>query len=230
MINLTRIIVVALAGLLSTSVQAALITNGFTFAVASSNSDTTVGTHYHSSTGGDFGNPAGKAEVGRFGSEEVRGLSEYDISSLAAQASAFVTFDVFKAGGLFTGTNDFPFDGTITIESYVGNNLEDIADYQATATGVVGSFSTAGLSVGDILSFDVLSLLNTAIVNSDISFGIRLRANPLNTNGGAWTFDDFRLTTTDDSTNGVPAPATLLLLGFGLAGFGYQRRIKSQAA
>src|SRR5690348_4898232 len=74
-----------------------VITQGFTFAVASSSSDRTSGTHFHSSTGGEFGNPAGKAEVGDFGTEEVRGLSEYDLSGLAA-GPAFVTFEVFRAG------------------------------------------------------------------------------------------------------------------------------------
>ena len=43
--------------------KAVTITEGFTFTVASS-SNPSIGTHFHSSTGGDFGNPAGKAEGG----------------------------------------------------------------------------------------------------------------------------------------------------------------------
>jgi hypothetical protein len=64
---------------------AATITNGFTFSVADGFTGLSgQGTHFHSSTGGDFGNPAGKAEVGGFfGSEEVRGLSEYNLSGLS---------------------------------------------------------------------------------------------------------------------------------------------------
>jgi hypothetical protein len=223
----TKISVLLFAGLLASTSHATLITNGFTFSVASS-ANTSIGTHYHSNTGGAFGNPAGKAEVGRFSVEEVRGLSEYDISGLGSQASAFVTFNVFKEGGLFTGVNDFPFDGTITVEAYQGNNQEDISDYQATSVGTVGSFSTTGLGVGDILSFDILSILNDAIDNNWVSLGMRLRADPLNTDGGAWTFDNFRLTTTDDST--VPAPPALALLGLGLAGIGFQRRRQGNAA
>ena len=196
---------------------AAVITDGFTFAVASG-SDTSVGTHFHSSTGGEFGNPAGKAEVGRFSSEEVRGLSEYDLTGLASAASAFVTFEVFSAGGLFSGVNDFPFDGTIQIEAYAGNNLEDIPDYQAASLGIVGTFSTVGLIVGNTLSFDITSIFNDAITNSLTSLGIRLRANPLN-DAGAWVFDTFRLTT-DDLTTRVPEPSVLLLFVAGLAGLG----------
>ena len=58
-------------------VKAATITEGFTFSVADKYiGPAGVGTHFHSSTGGEFGNPAGKAEVGSFFEEEVRGLSE----------------------------------------------------------------------------------------------------------------------------------------------------------
>lgn len=64
--------------------QAATITDGFTFSVAAFDS---TGSHYHSSTGGDFGNPVGKSEVGNFFSEEVRGLSEYDLTLLQKRSS-----------------------------------------------------------------------------------------------------------------------------------------------
>ena len=87
--------------------------------------------------------------------------------------------------------------------------------YEAASTGYVGSFSTAGLSTGDVFSFDILSIFNNAITGGDSSLGIRLQTEDTVNGGGAWSFNDFRLTTTDDST-GVPSPAPLglLLLGF----------------
>lgn len=210
----------ALAFAFAGAAQAATITDGFTFAVASGGGDTSFGTHFHSNTGGSFGNPAGKAEVGRYSSEGVRGLSEYNLAGLSAASSAFVTFNVFKAGGLFTGTNDFPFTGTIKVDGYAGNNLEDISDYEAPSIGAVGTFSTSGLAVGGILSFDITALFNAALTNGDISLGMRLMADPLN-DSGAWTFENFRLTT-DNQTSVVPVPAGLPLMLTGLVVLGYR--------
>ena len=175
-------VIVLICLFMATAANADPITNGFTFAVASG-SDTTVGNHYHSNTGGSFGNPAGKAEVGRYSTEEVRGLSEYSLSGLTNASSAFVTFNVFKQGGLFAGANDFPFTGNINVYAYQGNNTENISDYEATSLGLVGSFGTAGLLVGNVLSFDITSYFNAAIAASDTSLGIRLAAVPLNTTG-----------------------------------------------
>ncbi len=201
--NFKQLIAAAAIASFGTLAQAALITNGFTFTVASPGGNTTIGSHYHSNTGGAFGNPAGKAEVGRYFSEGVRGLSEYNLTGLGASASAFVTFNTYRAGGLFAGANDFPFTGTIAVDVYQGDNAESISDYQAASLGNVFSFSTVGLAVGDILSFDITSYFNTAITNGWNSLGIRLIATPLN-DRGAWTFDSFRLTSTNDCTPGTP--------------------------
>ncbi len=217
----------AACGLALTALPASAqtITNGFTYAVASGGGAPATGTHYHSNTGGAFGNPAGKAEVGRFSTETVRGLSEYNLASLTAAQSAFVTFDVFKKGGLFAGTNDTPFNGPITIFAYQGNNLEDISDYQATTFATIGTFnvSAATTNVGDIFSFDITSAFNTAISNGWSSLGIRLQADSL-TASQAWTFQDFRLTSNNQSTNpnpAVPEPATwaMMIVGFGAVGY-----------
>lgn len=203
------------------------ITDGFTFAVASDDGDTTVGTHFHSNTGGAFGNPAGKAEVGSYFGEEVRGLSEYDLAGLAAAPSAFVTFNVFSEAGLFVGENDFAYLGPVSINAYMGNNTEDLSDYEAPATGFVGTFDTTGLSVGDILSFEITSIFNSAIANGDASLGIRLAIAGA-PNGGAFTFDSFRLTTTDDSTVvPLPAAAPLLIGALAVLGMAFRRRARA---
>ncbi len=215
------------SGLFAGASNAALITNGFTYSVADDFGGPSLqGTHFHSNTGGAFGNPAGKAEVGGFfGTEEVRGLSEYDLAGLSTVGPAFVSFNVYLADGLF-GQGGGAFD--IDIYAYVGNNSEDLSDWQAPTTGFVGSFNTGGLLVGNILSFDVNSLLDAAITAGDASFGIRLQQRNRDIDGPAYTFDNFRLTTTDDTTP-VPAPASLALLGIGLVALAGSRRKRSSS-
>lgn len=209
------------------SANAQTITDGFTFAVASGGNACGTGTHYHSNTGGSYGNPAGKAEVGRYSSECVHGLSEYNLSGLTSSPTAFVTFNVFKAGGLFTGVNDTPFNGTIDVFAYAGNNSEDISDYQAPSIGTVGSFNTLGLLVGSTISLDITSIFNNAIAGGQSSLGIRLqRRGETDALSQAWTFDTFHLTSNDQTTTVTPEPSTYLLLASGLAVMGVvaQRR------
>ncbi|MEW5687572.1 MAG: PEPxxWA-CTERM sorting domain-containing protein [Pseudomonadota bacterium] len=211
----------AAAMLLAGSAQADIITPGFTFAVAD-------GDHFHSNTGGAFGNPAGKAEVGRYSSEVVKGLSEYSLAGLTNQTSAFVTFGVFKEGGLFAGTNDTPFTGNIRVVAYQGNNTEDLSDFSAASVGDVGSFfvSAALVDVGDIFSFDITAIYNNAIDLGWTSLGIRLEQDPVQSASQAWTFDNFRLTTDNQTTGGIPEPGTwaLMIGGFGIAGTALRRR------
>ena len=204
----------ALALIAGTAAWASTITSGFTYTVADAYIGAPgVGTHFHSNTGGAFGNPAGLAEVGRLGDEEVRGLSEYNLTGLSSALSAFVTFDVYQLGGLFGQTN---YAGPISVVAYGGNNTEDLSDFQAAATQVIGSFSTVGLDETDVISFDITSLFNTAITNNTASLGIRLQMDPLISPNVAIVFHDFRLTTDNQGT--IPEPGTLALTGLALIG------------
>ena len=198
-------------------VKAATITQGLGFSVSSGADPNGYGSYFSSSTNNPFSNPAGKNEVGNYYNEDIRGLSEYNLAGLVPTKSALISFNVFQAGGLFSGENDFPFTGNIKVLSYIGNNAENLYDYQAPSIGTVGTFSTANLAVGDTLSFDVTSIFNRAISNKYSSLGIRLQVDGgTNPEGGAWTFDNSRLTTTVS----VPEPdfgstSALLVFVFG---------------
>lgn len=211
--------------LLAGAAQASTITPGFTFTVANSSTTSFQGTHYHSSTGGDFGNPAGKAEVGSYFQEQARGLSEFNLAGLTTAGPAYVTFNVFSLGGLFQdeGTG-LPGNFKIDVYSYAGNNQEDRSDYQKTSSGFLGSFSTAGRFVGETLSFDVNSILDAAIANGDASLGIRLQPTTYVNNGPAITFDNFRLTS-DKQGGGNEVPSPLPVLGASAA-YSFSRKLR----
>jgi len=205
--------------------SAGVITEGFTFSVASAGGDHSRGTHYHSSTGGVYGDPSGKAEVGSYASEEVRGLSEYNLAGLGMLDSVFVTFNTYSAGGLSAGVNDEPWTGTINVYAYQGNTRESVTAYEALPIAFAGALSTSGLVEGGIVSMHITSIFNSAIGGGLASLGIRLeRAGNVPSYSGAWTFDTFRLTSDDQSTAFTPEPHTYLLTAAGLAGLALARR------
>ncbi len=207
----------------------AFIILGETFSVAAE-FDPDLGDHFHSHSSGVLGRPPFKAEVGENSisslepDEVVRGLSEFDVAGRLPAVKATLSFDVFSFG-LFD-ENDFPFDGTIDLIGYAGNNAEDISDYEAVSLVDIGSFSTVGLNIGDTLSFDVTTPYNLGIENGLTSLGVRLLTED-DTRGGAWTFDNFQA-----NVRPIPEPTTVALLGIGIAGLAgveVRRRRKKKA-
>ncbi|MBN9428937.1 MAG: IPTL-CTERM sorting domain-containing protein [Burkholderiales bacterium] len=146
--------------------------------------DSADGNHSHAS--------AGTAEVGGFeGSEIVRGMSEFDISALTGPvASATLRFSVSALAGC---CGQGPFSGTVEVVAYVGNNAANVSDFSAPATATLGTFSTAGATVGQVFNLDVTSALNAAIASSDVSFGVRLARSPESSANEALSFNNFQL-------------------------------------
>jgi len=139
------------------------------------------GTHFHSHD---------LAEVGDLHNEDIRGLAEFDIDELDTLVyEAVLRFSVDQAEGLYgqKGAEFF-----IDILSYHGDNAHEDGDFEIATTGIVGQFSTNGLSAGSVVSFDVTSLLNAAIADDEGSFGVRLQA-ATPPSGSAYTFGEFEL-------------------------------------
>lgn len=164
---------------------------GIAFTVANDGGDGPP-THYHSNPDGILGNPPNTAEVGRYLQEEVRGLSEFDITNLIPSNAAQLEFSVRSLVGLFP---DYPPPfgaNNIAIYSYQGDNAANIADYNSALGGAIGGFNAGGLQVGAVLTFDVTNALNAAIANGWQSWGILLRSEPLAAEG-AIVFENFKL-------------------------------------
>ena len=75
------------------------------------------------------------------------------------------------------------------------------------------------------LSFDITSIFNTLVSESSASLGIRLQTGSIGRHE-AITFNNFQLTTDNQSTTGIPEPATIAFLSLGLAGIGISRKKK----
>lgn len=177
-----------------------------------------VGTHFHDDPVG-FGTPADVVEVGdfSFGIEEVRGVAEFDLSSLSSFSPislATLNFDVLNQGGLF---NQPPASFNLEVLAFFGNGSENLSDYQIATFGSVGTLDTAALSPGDSVSLNVTSLVNTFLANNDDFIGIRLQATSNPIGRGAIVFDNF---TIDVDAQAVPEPCTILGLSL-VAGLGY---------
>ncbi len=208
-VTFAAVILIMIVGAAAPAARADTVTSGLTFTVASGDavSDDTGTLHYLSTSTSD---PPNKAEAGYTGYEVRSGLSEFNLSGLTPGA-AILTFDAFREGGL---PGQLPPAIMIEVLAYQGNNAEDLSDFGAVTLATVGTFNTAGLVAGQTLSFDATAAYNLALAHGFSSLGIRLEGRSPSS-FVTYTFDNFRLTTEATPT---PEPATLLLLGAGLAG------------
>lgn len=149
----------------SGTVHAAPIAAQVTYGIASGTFPGSTGTHSHSST---------FAEVGRFeSSEEVRGGAEFSLATLTAPVtSATLSFARHTVNGC---CNQASGAWTVLIESFVADGFGSLSDYSVGTSGTIGTFTTSSVNVGDVLTFDITSLLNSAIDNNNLYFGVRLR-------------------------------------------------------
>lgn len=145
-------------------------------------------THEHSDLN------SGEVSVGTYLTfEEVRGVTEFNIADAAPGSLASLSFKVSKLA------DDFYPDGgpgnfTINILGYVGDNVANLSDYNIATLGLIGSFSTNGLTIGQSFTFDASSILASALAANAFSLGIRLEAATDPGDGIGVTFNGFSLT------------------------------------
>lgn len=186
--------------------------NGLTYTVSDAFTDGGHGTGSHKHTSNNPGEQvapalgaaaAGMAEVGGFFDDEsVRGISEFDLTSITGEAdTAILMFDVVDlvaegfeptktVGGLYGQPGTYT--GTIQVYGFVANGSEDLGDYSTTAT-LLGTFSASGLVAGGTVSFDLTTYFNARILASDDFLGVRLQITPEDPDASAITFENFRI-------------------------------------
>lgn len=172
-----------------------------------------TGTHSHSS----LGQPA---EVGSyFSSEECRAVAEFNLAGETTASAVIASFSVSAIGGTLGQTGPGSF--TIFVEAYSGNNSISNSDFSGAVLGTtLGTFSTSGITAGQVFSFNATSAFNSALSGSG-SLGIRLGLSSNPGNHVANRFDSFQINTTP-----IPEPTTwaLFALGAGLLGVTVRRR------
>lgn len=165
------------------------------------------GDHYH----WDPSNPGPKSQINYSFDEEGRGVAEFNLTSLAAPVgSAQLSFRVSGFQDDFYSAQQFL--GLVNVFGYAGNNSISLSDFQSGNIGDIGSFIAGALLIGDILVFDVTSLVNARLGASLGVLWDPVGDSPQET---AMTFDNLMITTSERT---VDSPGTIALMGLAAMG------------
>lgn len=163
-----------------------------------------------------------RADVGSSGPYDVtRGFAEFDLGRLSGPvSSAQLRFNASAVNSCCVGNS-------ILVDGYTGDGLASVGDFQASSSGAIGSFLDSVATIGTLITFDITSLLNSAISNGDLFFGVRLAGDSPWDNNSFLGFDGFEVSVTEAPVMAlrsfraavpVSAPSGFILLLLGLAG------------
>ena len=155
--------------------------------------------------------------VGILGSEEARAFYEFNIANLSLPSNTLISEAIFQARVNTIGSGDISFQ--VEVFGYRGNRRPNLG--VIFGPGVYLD-SDQPRQPGQVLSFDVASLINQSIVNKDVFAGFGVRTN----GRGNLTInqDASLIITTVDAAESVPEPTTILTAAVALGWGGWLKR------
>jgi hypothetical protein len=158
--------------------------------------------------------------VGILGPEEARAFYEFNIANLSPASNTVISEAIFQARVNTIVGDDISFQ--VDLFGYTGNRRPNIG--VNFGSGVYLD-SDQPRQPGQVLSFDVASLINQSIRNNDVFAGFGIRTNG---RGNVTINQDASLIiTTVDAAEPVPEPTTILTAAVALGWGGWLKRKNS---